>query len=92
MQQNPKPNYLSSEVLEDGGEIDRSAGADTLGVFTSFEKTRDSADGKLETSFRGAGDGFRGLGLASPALGGGCGIGTHFKAAEIGGCETLGVN
>ena len=42
-------NHLSCEVLEDGGEVDRSAGADALGVFSSLEKPSDTTDGKLET-------------------------------------------
>ena len=74
-----KGNYLSGEVLKDSGEIDGGAGSDALGVFTGLEKTRDSADGKLETGFGGARDGFGGLGLASSAFGGRCGVGTHYQ-------------
>lgn len=59
---------LSGEVFEDGGEIDRSAGPDALGVLAGLEESGDPSDGKLEAGFVGSGDGFGGLGLASAAL------------------------
>jgi hypothetical protein len=40
--------YLSGEVLEDGGEVDGCAGADTLRVLACLEVTRDTANGELE--------------------------------------------
>lgn len=44
---------LSSEVLEDGGEVDGSTGTDTLGVVALAEKTVDTADGERQTSLGG---------------------------------------
>lgn len=41
---------LSSEVLEDGSQIDGSTGTDTLGVVTLAEQTVDTTDGESETS------------------------------------------
>lgn len=41
---------LSSQVLEDGGEVDGSAGTDTLCVVALAEKTVDTANGECETS------------------------------------------
>jgi len=40
---------LSSEVLENGSEVDGSTGTDTLGIVTLAEKTVDTADGECET-------------------------------------------
>nr|GLL22606.1 hypothetical protein Ahy_B03g066517 [Ipomoea trifida] len=37
------------KVFKDGGEIDGSSGADTLGVLAGLEETGDTADGELET-------------------------------------------
>ena len=39
---------LSSEVLEDGGEVDGSAGTDTLGVVALAEETVDTTNGERE--------------------------------------------
>ena len=41
---------LSSEVLEDGCQVDGSTGSDSFGVVGVSEETADSADGELETS------------------------------------------
>lgn len=41
---------LSSEVLEDGSQIDGSTSTDTLGVVTLAEQTVDTTDGESETS------------------------------------------
>ena len=64
-----KINYLGGEVLENSGEIDRSSGTDTLGVFTGFEESSDSSDGELKTGFRWSRDGFGGLWLSSATFG-----------------------
>lgn len=40
---------LSSEVLEDGGEVDGGTGTDTLGVVALAEETVDTADGESKT-------------------------------------------
>jgi hypothetical protein len=44
--------YLSGEVLEDGGEVDGCAGADTLSVLAGLEEPGDPADGKLQPGLR----------------------------------------
>ena len=41
---------LSSEVLENGGEVDGSTGTDTLSVVALAEQTVDTADGERKTS------------------------------------------
>lgn len=41
---------FGSEVLEDGSEVDGSAGTDTLGVVALTEKTVNTTDGERETS------------------------------------------
>jgi hypothetical protein len=45
--------YLSCEVLEDGGEVDRSAGADTVRVAAHLEVAANTADGELEPGLHG---------------------------------------
>ena len=40
---------LSSEILEDGGEVDGGTSSDSFGVVGVSEETADSADGELET-------------------------------------------
>lgn len=40
---------LSSEVLEDGSEVDRGTGTDTLGVVALAEQTVNTADGESQT-------------------------------------------
>lgn len=45
---------LSSQVLEDGGEVDGGTGTDALSVVAPLEVTVDTADGELETSLAGA--------------------------------------
>ena len=40
----------SSEVLENGGEVDGSTGTDTLSVVALAEQTVDTADGERQTS------------------------------------------
>ena len=44
---------LSSEVLENGGEVDGSTGTDTLSVVALAEQTVDTADGERQTSLGG---------------------------------------
>lgn len=44
---------LSSEVLEDGGQVDGGTGTDTLGVVALAEQTVDTADGERQTSLGG---------------------------------------
>jgi len=41
---------LSSEVLEDGGQVDGGTSTNTLGVVALAEKTVDTTDGEGETS------------------------------------------
>jgi hypothetical protein len=41
---------FSSEILEDGGEVDRSTGTDTLSVVALAEQTVNTADGESQTS------------------------------------------
>ena len=41
---------LSSQVLEDGGQVDWSTGTDTLGIVAFAQKTVDTADRELQTS------------------------------------------
>jgi hypothetical protein len=41
---------LSSKVLEDGGQVDGSAGTDTLGIVALAEETVNTANGERETS------------------------------------------
>ena len=41
---------LSSEVLENGGEVDGSTGTDTLSVVALAEQTVDTADGEGQAS------------------------------------------
>ena len=41
---------LGSQVLEDGGEVDRGASTNTLGVVSLAEKTVDTTDWECETS------------------------------------------
>lgn len=47
---------LSSQVFEDGCEIDGGSSSDSFGVVGVSEETTDSADGELETSPGGLGD------------------------------------
>ncbi len=44
---------FSGQVLEDGSEVDGSAGTDTLGVVALAEETVDTADGERETRLGG---------------------------------------
>ena len=60
--------YLGGEVLEHGGEIDRSAGADSLGVTAFLQEPGDTADGELEAGLDGLRHGLLPL-AASPASG-----------------------
>ena len=53
---------LSSEILEDGSQVDGGTGTDTFGIVGMSEETSNSSDGELETSSGGLGD----------CLGGGC--------------------
>lgn len=43
-------DYLSSEVFENSRQINRSPGADALGVATGFQKTADPTHRKLQAS------------------------------------------
>lgn len=45
-----KLENLSSEVLEDSGEVDGSTGTDTLGIVALSEKTVDTTNRERETS------------------------------------------
>lgn len=49
-------DYLSGEIFEDGGEVDRSAGAGSLGVAALLQEPGDTADGELEAGLDGFGD------------------------------------
>ena len=44
---------LSRQVLENGSEVDRSAGTDTLGVVALAEETVDTTNGERETGLGG---------------------------------------
>jgi len=46
-----KLENFGRQVLQDGGEVDRSSGADTLGVVSLAEKTMNTADWESETGF-----------------------------------------
>jgi len=41
---------LSSEILENGGQVDRCTGTNTLGVIALLQETMDTTNGELETS------------------------------------------
>lgn len=43
---------LSSEILKDSSEVDRSTGTDTLGVVALPQKTVDTTDGEGQASLR----------------------------------------
>merc|ERR1719473_1055166 len=58
---------LSSEVLKDGGEVHGGTSTDALSEAASLEEAGDSADGELETSLAGSGNGTRSGGLAFAA-------------------------
>ena len=45
--------HLGGEVLEDGGEVDRGAGADALGVAALLEEAPDAAHRELEAGLDG---------------------------------------
>ena len=42
--------HLSSEVFEDGSQVDGGTGTDTFGVVGMSEETANSADGELKSS------------------------------------------
>jgi hypothetical protein len=44
---------FSSEILENGGEVDGSTGTDTLGIVALAEKTVDTTNGERETGLGG---------------------------------------
>lgn len=46
--------HLGGQVLEHGGQVDGSAGADSLAVVALAQQTMDTAHGELETGPRGA--------------------------------------
>ncbi len=43
---------FSTEVLQDGGEVDWGTGTNSLGIVSLSQKTMDSTDWELETSSR----------------------------------------
>jgi len=45
--------YLGSEIFENGGEVDRSTGANTLRIATFLHEPSDTANGELKTGFGG---------------------------------------
>ena len=57
---------LSSEVLEDGSEVDGGTGTDTLSVVALSQETVDTTNGELETSLSRSGLGL-GRGVTSLA-------------------------
>merc|ERR1719192_242388 len=73
---------LSSEVLHHGGQIDRGASTNPLGVVTLAEKPVDTTHGKLETSAVGPGLGLH-LGLATFTTAGHCGDRSVFSLVEV---------
>ena len=58
---------LSSQVLENGSEVDGSAGTDTLGVVALAEETVDTTNGERETGLGGT------AGMMSVCADGDCG-------------------
>lgn len=58
--------HLGCQVLQHGGEVDGSTGADPLAVVALAQQTMDTAHGKLKTGPRGAGLSLR-LGLSALA-------------------------
>ena len=52
---------LSSEILKDGSEVDRSTSTDTLSVVALLQETVDTTDWELETSLGRAGLGLGGI-------------------------------
>ena len=46
-----KFEHLSSEIFEDGSEINGSSSSDSLGVSSLLEESGDSSDGELKSSF-----------------------------------------
>ena len=51
---------LSSEIFEDGCQVDGGTSSDSFGVVGVSEETADSADGELETGSGGLGDSLAG--------------------------------
>ena len=47
--------YLSSEVLEDGGQVDWSSGANAFGVVALAKHPMDTSDGELKSGTARAG-------------------------------------
>lgn len=43
--------YFSSEIFENGGEVDRGPGPDPLSVPAGFEEPGDPTDRELQTGF-----------------------------------------
>lgn len=52
--------YLSSKILEHGSEVDRGAGADSLGILAGLEEPGDPSHGELEASLGAPGRGLLG--------------------------------
>ena len=65
---------LSSEVLEDGAEVDGGTGTDTVGVVAVLEHAVDTTDRELEPGLGGAGVGLGLGGLGGTAAGLGRGL------------------
>ena len=59
--------HLGSEVLEDGGQVDRGAGADALGILSLLEVAGDAAHGELQAGLGGAAHGLLAGGLSLSA-------------------------
>lgn len=47
---------FSSEIFEDGSEIDGSTSSDSLRVSSGLEESGDSSDGELKTCLSGSGN------------------------------------
>ena len=45
---------FSTQVLQDGGEVDGGSGSDSLGVVTLAEETMDTSNGELESGTSGS--------------------------------------
>ena len=51
---------FSSEVLQDGGEVDRGTSTNSRGIAALFEETTNTSNGKLKTRLRTTGGGLLG--------------------------------
>nr|GMC80576.1 uncharacterized protein LOC109180572 [Ipomoea batatas] len=72
--------HLSSEILKNSSEINRSSGTNTLGVLSSLEESSDPADRELEPHLRGSRHRLCGFRLASTSAALPCTpAATHFQ-------------